>query len=135
MMRRWRAVTSLMSAPSSARDGSTRARRDQTPVRFRATAGHPGGRRVRIAAMGRVRADMGDWNEVGEGVFVRRYDFFDQNIVAIRGDGRVGVVDTRTTYAQARELQEDLRKLTSDALVVINTHHHFDHSNGNALFL
>jgi glyoxylase-like metal-dependent hydrolase (beta-lactamase superfamily II) len=78
---------------------------------------------------------MGDWDEVGDGVFVRRYEFFDQNIVAIRGDGEVGVVDTRTTYAQARELQDDLRRLTPDPWVVINTHHHFDHSNGNALFL
>ena len=78
---------------------------------------------------------MTAWSEVGEGVFVRRYEFFDQNIVAIRGDGRVGVVDTRTTYAQARELKDELRALTSDPWVVINTHHHFDHSNGNALFL
>ncbi len=78
---------------------------------------------------------MAGWDEVGDGVFVRRYEFFDQNIVAIRGEGRVGVVDTRTTYPQARELREDLRALTSDPWVVINTHHHFDHSNGNALFL
>jgi glyoxylase-like metal-dependent hydrolase (beta-lactamase superfamily II) len=78
---------------------------------------------------------MADWREVGDGVFVRRYEFFDQNIVAIRGRGQVAVVDTRTTYAQARELQEDVRRLTRDPWVVINTHHHFDHSNGNALFL
>jgi glyoxylase-like metal-dependent hydrolase (beta-lactamase superfamily II) len=68
-------------------------------------------------------------------VFVRRYAFFDQNIVAVRGDGEVLVVDTRTTYAHARELQEELRTLTGDPWVVVNTHHHFDHADGNALFL
>ncbi len=76
----------------------------------------------------------GVWTEVGRDVFVRRYPFFDQNIVAIRGEGRVAVVDTRTTYAQARELQDEVRALTRDPWLVINTHHHFDHSNGNALF-
>jgi glyoxylase-like metal-dependent hydrolase (beta-lactamase superfamily II) len=78
---------------------------------------------------------MSAWNEVGAGVFVRRYEFFDQNITAIRGEGEVLVVDTRTTYEHARELQDDLRALTVDPWVVVNTHHHFDHSNGNALFL
>jgi len=78
---------------------------------------------------------MSVWREVGDGVFVRRYAFFDQNIVAIRGDGEVLVVDTRTTYGQARELQEELRALTRDPWVVVNTHHHFDHADGNALFL
>src|SRR5437867_1454307 len=78
---------------------------------------------------------MSVWREVGDGVFVRRYRFFDQNIVAIRGDGEVLVVDTRTTYGQARELQRELRALTPDPWVVVNTHHHFDHSDGNALFL
>jgi glyoxylase-like metal-dependent hydrolase (beta-lactamase superfamily II) len=78
---------------------------------------------------------MTSWREVGAGVFVRRYEFFDQNIVAIRGEGEVLVVDTRTTYEQARELQDDLRGLTTDPWIVVNTHHHFDHADGNALFL
>jgi glyoxylase-like metal-dependent hydrolase (beta-lactamase superfamily II) len=78
---------------------------------------------------------MSVWREVGAGVFVRRYTFFDQNIVAVQGEGEVLIVDTRTTYAQARELVDDLRTLTRDPWIVVNTHHHFDHADGNAMFL
>ena len=53
---------------------------------------------------------MSVWREVGAGVFVRRYAFYDQNIVAVRGDGEVLVVDTRTTNEHARELIEELRR-------------------------
>jgi glyoxylase-like metal-dependent hydrolase (beta-lactamase superfamily II) len=74
------------------------------------------------------------WREVGEGVFVRRYSFFDQDIGAIVGDDAVLVIDTRTTYAQARELQDDLRALSPHPVTVVNTHFHFDHTFGNALF-
>jgi glyoxylase-like metal-dependent hydrolase (beta-lactamase superfamily II) len=74
------------------------------------------------------------WREVGERVFVRRYPFFDQNITAVVGDGQVLVVDTRSTYAQAREIQEEVRALTPNPWVVLNTHHHFDHTFGNAVF-
>jgi glyoxylase-like metal-dependent hydrolase (beta-lactamase superfamily II) len=78
---------------------------------------------------------MSVWSEVGPGVFVRRYAFFDQNITAVVGAERVLVVDTRSTYAQARELQDELRTLTALPWTVLNTHHHFDHTFGNALFL
>jgi glyoxylase-like metal-dependent hydrolase (beta-lactamase superfamily II) len=74
------------------------------------------------------------WGEVGDGVFVRRYEFFDQNIGVVRGDGELLVIDTRTTYAQARQLQDDVRALSPDPWIVVNTHHHFDHTFGNALF-
>jgi glyoxylase-like metal-dependent hydrolase (beta-lactamase superfamily II) len=74
------------------------------------------------------------WREVGDRVFVRRYPFFDQNITAVVGDGQVLVVDTRSTYAQAREIQDELRALTPHPWIVLNTHHHFDHTFGNALF-
>ncbi len=80
-------------------------------------------------------ARMSVWREVGEGAFVRRYAFYDQSIVAVRGDGEVLVVDTRTTYDHARELIDELRTLTDDPWVVANTHHHYDHTDGNALFL
>ncbi len=77
---------------------------------------------------------MGAWQEVGDGVFVMRYEFFDQDIGAVVGGGEVLVIDTRTTYAQARELLEDLRRLTPHPWTVLNTHHHFDHAFGNAVF-
>ena len=76
----------------------------------------------------------GGWQEIGDRVFVRRYDFFDQEIGAILGDGEVVLVDTRSTAAQGRELRSDLRRLTAAPWRVVNTHHHFDHAFGNAVF-
>ncbi len=75
------------------------------------------------------------WTEVGERVFVRRYDFFDQDIVAILGGDAAVIVDTRSTRAQAREIVDDLRDLGSPTVgIVINTHGHFDHAFGNSVF-
>jgi glyoxylase-like metal-dependent hydrolase (beta-lactamase superfamily II) len=80
-----------------------------------------------------VRAGPG-WQEIAAGVFVRRYTFFDQEIGAIVGDGEVLLIDTRSTAAQGRELLADLRRLTPAPWRVVNTHHHFDHAFGNAIF-
>lgn len=75
------------------------------------------------------------WAEVGDRVFVRRYPFFDQNIGLVVGEGACAVVDTRSTLRQARELQDEIRLVTRDPWTVFNTHHHFDHTFGNAAFL
>lgn len=78
---------------------------------------------------------MGVWVEIGDGVFVRRYAFYDQNIGVILSGDEVLVVDTRSTYGQAREILADLRELTRDPVtVVVDTHGHFDHAFGNRLF-
>ena len=75
------------------------------------------------------------WVEIGDRVFVRRYAFYDQNIGVILGDGEALVIDTRSTYPQAREIQGHLLELTSfPVTVVVDTHGHFDHAFGNALF-
>ena len=75
------------------------------------------------------------WVEIGDRVFVRRYEFYDQNIGVVLGDGETLVIDTRATYGQAREILADLRTLTTDPVtVVIDTHGHFDHAFGNAVF-
>ncbi len=76
------------------------------------------------------------WTEIGDRVFVRRYRFYDQNIVAVLGDGgQALVVDTRTTHAQAREILDDLRALGSPRVgIVVNTHGHYDHAFGNHVF-
>ncbi len=72
------------------------------------------------------------WVEIGEGVFVRRYAFYDQNIVVVRGGERTLVVDTRSTPAQARELLADARRLGIGRFdVVVNSHGHYDHAFGN----
>jgi glyoxylase-like metal-dependent hydrolase (beta-lactamase superfamily II) len=75
------------------------------------------------------------WLEIGDRVFVRRYRFFDQGIVAVLGGDTALIVDTRTTPAQAREILDDLRDLGSPRVgIVVNTHGHYDHVFGNAIF-
>ena len=75
------------------------------------------------------------WVEIGDKVFVRRYAFYDQNIGVILGRAEALVIDTRSTYAQAREIQTDLRELTDAPVgVVVDTHGHFDHVFGNGIF-
>ena len=75
------------------------------------------------------------WSEIGERIFVRRYRFFDQNIVAVLGREEALVLDTRTTLAQAREILDDLRELRSPPVgVVVNSHGHYDHAFGNRVF-
>jgi glyoxylase-like metal-dependent hydrolase (beta-lactamase superfamily II) len=73
--------------------------------------------------------------ELGNGVFAFRYGFFDQTIGLVVGKDGCLVLDTRTLPSQARELQEDVRRITPLPWVVLNTHHHFDHTFGNADFL
>lgn len=75
------------------------------------------------------------WTEIGDRVFVRRYAFFDQDIVAVLGTDAALIVDTRSTLEQAREILADLRDLGSPAVgIVVNTHGHYDHTFGNAVF-
>jgi glyoxylase-like metal-dependent hydrolase (beta-lactamase superfamily II) len=77
----------------------------------------------------------GSWREIGDRVFVRRYNFFDQNIVALLGDGATLVVDTRTSPRQADEIKADLRELKAPPVtVVVDTHGHSDHVFGNQSF-
>jgi glyoxylase-like metal-dependent hydrolase (beta-lactamase superfamily II) len=75
------------------------------------------------------------WTEIGDRVFVRRYAFFDQNIVAVLADDEALLVDTRTTHRQAREIVDDLRALGGPRVAaVVNTHGHYDHVFGNRVF-
>jgi glyoxylase-like metal-dependent hydrolase (beta-lactamase superfamily II) len=81
------------------------------------------------------------WREVGERVFVRRYGTwrglpFDQNIGVILGANGAVVVDTRASHRLADDLLAELRTLTRDPIAaVVNTHHHWDHTWGNARLL
>jgi glyoxylase-like metal-dependent hydrolase (beta-lactamase superfamily II) len=75
------------------------------------------------------------WVEIGDRFFVRRYAFYDQNIGLVLGDGAALVIDTRSTYGQAREIVEHVREITHDPVTtVVDTHGHFDHAFGNAIF-
>src|SRR5258705_1279118 len=57
------------------------------------------------------------------------------NNVVIIGDRDVLVVDTGTTPAAARTFIQDLKLLTPKAVrYVVNTHFHYDHTDGNQVY-
>lgn len=75
------------------------------------------------------------WQEVGDRVFRRRYPALDLNVGAVLGDDQVLLIDTRSWRAEAEELRQELRALTTlPCRQVLNTHAHFDHCFGNAVF-
>jgi glyoxylase-like metal-dependent hydrolase (beta-lactamase superfamily II) len=69
--------------------------------------------------------------EVGPAVFVLRYPVLDVSVTLILGERCAAVVDTLSSDQQARELRDAVRRVTALPLVLVNTHHHFDHSYGN----
>jgi glyoxylase-like metal-dependent hydrolase (beta-lactamase superfamily II) len=81
------------------------------------------------------------WTEVGAGVFVRRFRTwggfrFDQNVGLVIGTRGALVVDTRGSHRKADRLIREIRSVTSAPTVaVVNTHHHWDHTFGNARFV
>src|SRR4029078_12074322 len=86
-------------------------------------------------ATGNLPSMASVWTEIGDRVYVRRYKFFDQNIVAILGADETLVVDTRTSPQQADEIKADRRELKAPPVtVVVDTHGHSDHVFGNHSF-
>jgi glyoxylase-like metal-dependent hydrolase (beta-lactamase superfamily II) len=78
---------------------------------------------------------VSEWTEVGEDVFVRTYAWLALTIGAVIGDDGVLLIDTRASHRQARELVEDVGTLTPRPVRwAVNTHYHWDHCWGNALF-
>jgi glyoxylase-like metal-dependent hydrolase (beta-lactamase superfamily II) len=81
------------------------------------------------------------WAEVADRVFVRRYrtwqdEPFDQNVGVVLGTAGAVVIDTRASHVRADELRAELRDLTrAPVAAVVNTHHHWDHTFGNARFV
>jgi glyoxylase-like metal-dependent hydrolase (beta-lactamase superfamily II) len=71
--------------------------------------------------------------EVARDVFVLRYPVLDVNATLVVGGETALVVDTLSTDAQAAELLAAVRHVTTAPLCAVNTHHHFDHSFGNAM--
>jgi glyoxylase-like metal-dependent hydrolase (beta-lactamase superfamily II) len=70
--------------------------------------------------------------EVAERVFVLRYPVLDVNVTLIPGAEVMAVVDTLSTPTQAGIVRRAARRIAGLPIVVVNTHHHFDHSFGNA---
>jgi glyoxylase-like metal-dependent hydrolase (beta-lactamase superfamily II) len=76
-----------------------------------------------------------DWIEVADRVFVRRYEFYDQNIGIVIGDAGILVVDTRVSHRQADETIADIGRISPLPIrIVVNTHGHSDHAFGNRRF-
>jgi glyoxylase-like metal-dependent hydrolase (beta-lactamase superfamily II) len=71
--------------------------------------------------------------EIAPDVYVLRYPVLDVNASLIVGGEVAAVVDTLSTDAQAGELLDAVRRVTDLPLVLVNTHHHFDHSFGNGV--
>jgi glyoxylase-like metal-dependent hydrolase (beta-lactamase superfamily II) len=77
-----------------------------------------------------------EFKEVGERVWVARYDWFDVNVGLILGSEGLVVVDTNATPALGRDVLEAVRRITSAPVrAVVNTHVHFDHTFGNSAFV
>lgn len=75
------------------------------------------------------------WQELGDGVFRRRYASFDLNIGAVIGDGGVAVIDSRESPSQARQMRRELARITAKPVRwLVNTHWHWDHTFGNEEF-
>lgn len=75
------------------------------------------------------------WQEIGDRVYRRRYESLDLNVGLVLGDGAALVIDTRATYGQADELKAEIASLTAAPVTTaVNTHHHWDHTFGNARF-
>lgn len=76
----------------------------------------------------------GTWQEIGDQVYVRRHSSFDVNVGLVVGVGGCLVIDTLSTHRQAAELVSAIRTITAEPWTVVNTHPHFDHCFGNAIF-
>jgi glyoxylase-like metal-dependent hydrolase (beta-lactamase superfamily II) len=74
------------------------------------------------------------WDEIADGVLVRRHRRLDLNVGLVVGGERCLVVDTRESHAQAHDLVEAIRRVTDLPWVVVNTHAHYDHVFGNHVF-
>ena len=78
---------------------------------------------------------MSVFQELGAGVFRRRYESLDLNIGVVFGAEAVLLVDSRASHRQADQLRDELVTLTDLPIGwVINTHFHWDHTWGNARF-
>ncbi len=75
------------------------------------------------------------FDQIGEGVFRRRYRSLDLNVGVVIGDDAVLIVDTRASHVEADELRSELKQLTRlPVRWVVNTHWHWDHTFGNSRF-
>lgn len=76
---------------------------------------------------------MSGFVEVADRVYVLRYPVLDVSVTLVVGEGAALLVDTLSTDAQAGELAGEVGRVTRAPLTLVNSHHHYDHSFGNAV--
>jgi glyoxylase-like metal-dependent hydrolase (beta-lactamase superfamily II) len=72
------------------------------------------------------------WTEVADRVLVLRHPGLDVTSTLVIGQSAALVCDTLSSERQAAALKAAAERVTSAPLLVLNTHHHFDHTFGNA---
>ncbi|HEY3530313.1 MAG TPA: MBL fold metallo-hydrolase [Nocardioides sp.] len=78
---------------------------------------------------------MARFREVADRVWVARQEWYDLNVILVRGATGLVVVDTQASARAARTIVGDVRALgIGDVTAVVNTHEHFDHTFGNGAF-
>jgi glyoxylase-like metal-dependent hydrolase (beta-lactamase superfamily II) len=77
---------------------------------------------------------VGEWVEVGDRVFARRYEHLDQTLGLVVGRQRCLVIDTGGDEVQGEEFATAIRGFTSLPWTMVITHAHFDHYFGTARF-
>src|SRR5207302_10786306 len=74
------------------------------------------------------------FEKIADGVYYATGGFGSNNVVVVN-DKDVLIVDTGTTPAAARAFVADIKALTNKPIrYVVNTHWHFDHTDGNSIF-
>lgn len=75
------------------------------------------------------------WECVADGVHRCRLPFLDVTVGAIQGRDGLVLVDCGTTLAEARAIDEDVRRLDPRGVThLVLTHVHFDHVLGSSVF-
>lgn len=73
--------------------------------------------------------------EIGDRVWVARYEWYDVNVSVVEGEAGLIVVDTHASSQAAQEVIADLRRLSARPVIgLVNTHDHIDHVFGNSAF-
>ena len=81
-----------------------------------------------------IQGKVFKFEKVAEGVYYASGGLGSNDTVIVN-DQDVILVDDGSTPATARDLIEDIKAITDKPIrVVINTHFHYDHTNGNAAF-
>src|SRR5258708_7765887 len=83
---------------------------------------------------GQVQGKAYKFEKVAEGIYYATGGVGSNNVVIVN-DQDVVLVDDGTTPATARSLLADIKSITNKPVrTVINTHFHYDHTDGNSVF-